>query len=355
MTEVDPLGAIDRSVMISVVIGTYNGERTLAAALDALEQQVTSVSFETIVVSDGSTDATDDIANRPSVRLISLAVNQGHGHTLNVGLAEARGTYMALMDDDCVPLPDWIENLASAWASVDEHVTMIGGLVEPLATDSFNRRYVAYRRPIVHQEIEIDDRAGFGARLRYVLAPPPPKQGRRAVYYTVGANMSVRVDAARLVGGFTERRGAGEEESLARPLRQRFGPDTVQLFPEILMRHDFHPSLSDTLRRSRSYGRTHGRDWLHDRDIPTLAPLPLVAGLGALVVAVVSPAAAVLAFLLSPLVLYRRWIHEWRRGDLESLSFPFVQAAEDIASDVGFAQGLVREARRSRRGVDKDT
>lgn len=337
-------------VLISVVIGSFNGERTLAAALDALEGQLTSVNFETIVVNDASTDRTGDIARRPTVRLIDLEVNQGHGHTLNVGLAAARGRYLALMDDDCVPPPDWIEQLATAWSLVDDSVTMIGGLVVPLATDSFNRRYVAYRRPIVHQESEIDEHAGFVTRLRYVLAPPPPKEGRRAVYYTVGANMSVRVDAARLVGGFTEARGAGEEESLARPLRERYGAATVQLFPEIVMRHDFHPSLQDTLRRSRSYGRTHGRDWLRDRDIPTLAPLPLLAGLVAALVAVVSPVTALFALVLSPFALYRRWFRQWREDGAESLAFPYVQAAEDIASDVGFVQGLVGELRRRRHG-----
>jgi len=336
----------DRTVVLSAVIGTFNGARTLGAALDALETQITEYSYEILVINDASADATAEIAGRPSVRLITLERNQGHGHTLNVGLAEARGQFMAMMDDDCVPPIGWVQELALAWNNVGPEVTMIGGLVEPLETDTFNRRYVAFRRPLTHQEIEIDEDAGVWRRLRYQLSPPERCLNRRPVYFTVGANMSVRVDAVRDAGGFTEARGAGEEVSLARLLRSKFGPDTVQLFPSIVMLHNFHPSLRDTFRRSRSYGRAHGRDWLRNRDIPAFAPLPFCAALVAGAVALVSPTTSLVVLLASPYFLYRRWFR-WLRasGSREALVYPYVQIAEDVVGDVGFAQGLWRELR----------
>ena len=336
--------------MFSVAIGTFNGARTLGVALDALEAQITEFTFEILVVNDASTDSTVEIANRPSVRLINLEVNQGHGHTLNVGLAEARGQFMAMMDDDCVPPRQWIQQLGLAWISVGRDVTMIGGLVEPFETDTFNRRYVAFRRPLSHQEAEISEGAGFWPRLLYQLSPPKMRPDPRPVYFTVGANMSVRVDAAREVGGFTDAPGAGEEESVARLLRSKFGPQTVQLFPDIIMHHNFDSSLRDTFRRSRSYGRTMGRDWVRDRDIPSLAPLLPVATLVAGVVAVVSPVSSLVFLVLSPYVLYRRWFR-WLRssGSREAIFYPYVQAGEDLANNVGFLQGVWRELRMRRR------
>jgi glycosyltransferase involved in cell wall biosynthesis len=336
--------------MFSVVIGTFNGARILSVALDALEAQITEFTYEILVINDASTDSTAEVASRPSVRLINLELNQGHGHTLNVGLAEAHGQFMAMMDDDCVPPPRWIQQLGLAWHSVGPDVTMIGGLVEPFETDTFNRRYVAFRRPLSHQEAEIAESAGFWPRLLHQLSPPRMRPDPRPVYFTVGANMSVRVDAARGAGGFTDARGAGEEESLARPLRSKFGPQTVQLFPNIVMRHNFDPSLRDTFRRSRSYGRTKGRDWVRDRDIPTLAPLLPCATLVAVVVAVVSPVSSVVLLALSPYVLYRRWF-TWLRagGSREAIVYPYVQAGEDLANNVGFVQGVLRELRTRRR------
>ncbi|MHB8379032.1 MAG: glycosyltransferase [Acidimicrobiales bacterium] len=336
--------------MFTVAIGTYNGARTLSMALDALEAQITDFSFEILVINDASTDATVEIASRPSVRLIDLGVNRGHGHTLNVGLAEARGKYMAMMDDDCVPHQRWIQQLGVAWNSVGPDVTMIGGLVEPFETDTFNRRYVAFRRPLRHQEAQVSEDAGLWTRLRYQLSPPDMRPEPRPVYFTVGANMSVRVQSAREVGGFSETPGSGEEESLARPLRSRFGPLTVQLFPGIVMRHNFHPLLRDTFRRSRSYGRASGREWVRDRDIPSIAPLLPCATIVAALVAVVSPLTSLAVLILAPYVLYRRWFR-WLRanGSGEAVVYPYVQAVEDIANNVGFAQGAWRELQMRRR------
>jgi glycosyltransferase involved in cell wall biosynthesis len=337
------------ALMFTVVIGTYNGAQTLGAALDALQDQVSEFTYEILVVNDASTDTTADIANRPGIRLINLERNQGHGHTLNVGLLNALGQYMAMMDDDCVPPRQWIQQLGIAWNSVGPHVTMVGGSVEPVETDTFNRRYVAFRRPLSHQEAEVSEATGFWSRLRYQLSPPKVQSDPHPVYFTVGANMSVRVDAAREAGGFTEAPGAGEEESLARPLRSRFGPDTVQLFPNIVMHHNFDESLRDTFRRSRSYGRAHGRNWVKDRDIPTFSPLPSCATLVAGVIAVLSPFSALVVFVLSPYVLYRRWFG-WSRtsGSREAIVYPYVQACEDIANNAGFVQGVWRELHRRR-------
>jgi len=338
--------------MFSVVIGTFNGARTLADALNALESQVTEFTYEILVVNDASTDATAEIADRPSVRRIDLEVNRGHGHALNVGLAEARGEFMAMLDDDCVPPQNWLQQLGLAWKSVSAEVTMIGGLVEPYETDTFNRRYVAFRRPLRHQEADIDENAGFWARLVYQFSPPKNRPESRPVYFTVGANMSVRVRAAREAGGFTESRGAGEEESLARPLRATFGPNTVQLFPGIVMRHNFHASFRDTLRRSRSYGRASGRAWVKNHTLPSLSPLLPFATLVAAAVAIVSPVSSLVVLVLSPYVLYRRW-YTWMKssGLRVSIVYPYAQATEDFANNLGFVQGVWRELRNHRRDL----
>jgi glycosyltransferase involved in cell wall biosynthesis len=332
-----------------VVIGTFNGARTLGMALDALGAQETEFAFEVLVINDASTDATPKIATRENVRLINLALNRGHGHTLNVGLAEARGEYMAMMDDDCVPPRQWIQELGSAWSSVGPDVTMIGGLVEPFEVDTFNRRYVEFRRPLRHQESDLSETTGFWPRLMYQFFPPKMNLNPRTVFFTVGANMSVRVRAAREVGGFSEVPGSGEEESLARLLRARFGPETVQLFPKIIMHHSFHRSLRDTFRRSHSYGRGSGRQWIKNRGIPSLSPLLPCATLVSAVVALISPISSLALLVLSPYVLYRRWF-AWLRngGSCEAIVYPYVQAGEDLANNLGFVQGAWREFKRKR-------
>ena len=161
--------------------------------------------------------------------------------------------------------------------------------------------------------------------------------------------MSVRVSAARDVGGFRPERGAGEEESISIPLRRVYGEDTVRYFPELVMHHDFRPHFSDSLRRARSYGRSRGREWIHDRDVPSVQPLPAVAITASAVTALLSLPLAVATLAVMPLVLYRKWISYLvanRRAEI--LTFPYSEALEDLSNLLGFGEGAIHGLREAR-------
>ncbi|HEY2395336.1 MAG TPA: glycosyltransferase [Rudaea sp.] len=98
-----------RIPLVSAIMPVYNGERFLAEALDsALAQSLDDL--EIIVVDDGSTDASSPLAAGYAARhpgIIRLIHQNNHGlcHARNTALAQARGTYMALLDCDDVWLP----------------------------------------------------------------------------------------------------------------------------------------------------------------------------------------------------------------------------------------------------------
>ncbi len=97
-----------RTPLVSVILAAYNVEKYLAQCLDSLVYQ-TLDNIEIIAVDDASTDNTRDILMQycemyPNLRVIGIKSNVGLASVRNVGLAEAKGEYIAFIDGD-----DWAD------------------------------------------------------------------------------------------------------------------------------------------------------------------------------------------------------------------------------------------------------
>jgi glycosyltransferase involved in cell wall biosynthesis len=94
--------------LVSVVMPTLNSARHLREAVHSLINQ-DYPRFELIVVDGGSTDGTLDILKSylgdEDLKILELPPDQGIAKALNVGLAEARGEFIARMDADDVSYP----------------------------------------------------------------------------------------------------------------------------------------------------------------------------------------------------------------------------------------------------------
>jgi glycosyltransferase involved in cell wall biosynthesis len=92
---------------VSVVIPTRNRCRRLEVAVrSALAQQ--DVDLEVLIVDDGSTDATERMVTSiadPRIRFLKRAVSGGVSAARNVGIADAKGRWIAFLDDDDVWAP----------------------------------------------------------------------------------------------------------------------------------------------------------------------------------------------------------------------------------------------------------
>jgi glycosyltransferase involved in cell wall biosynthesis len=114
-------------------MSVHNGEAYLAQALDSILSQSFS-SFEFIVIDDASTDDTagilTDYARRESrICLLSTQQNMGLAWSLNRGLKQANGKYIARMDADDISLPLRLEK---QFSFMEEHpgVGVLGTGVE---------------------------------------------------------------------------------------------------------------------------------------------------------------------------------------------------------------------------------
>ena len=101
-------------VDVTVIVPCYNTQRYLDQALTSAEQNM-SCNLEILAINDGSTDDSLDIMKRhavrdPRVRVIDKP-NQGYGATVNRGIDEARGTYVAVLEPDDWALPRSYDDL----------------------------------------------------------------------------------------------------------------------------------------------------------------------------------------------------------------------------------------------------
>jgi O-antigen biosynthesis protein len=125
---------------MSVIVCTFNGQRYIDECLSALDQ-VDYPDYEVIVVDDGSTDATAEIAQRYAVRLIQTE-NRGLSSARNTGLYAATGDIVAYIDDDAYPDREWLKRLARVFMQT-EYVG-VGGPNIPPPGDSLTAECVAH-------------------------------------------------------------------------------------------------------------------------------------------------------------------------------------------------------------------
>jgi glycosyltransferase involved in cell wall biosynthesis len=101
---------MNKKLLVSIIIPTYNGASRIGRCLDALKNQTPARDVEIIVVNDGSTDNTAEVIQTQylSVRLLNQK-NAGPAVARNRGASEATGSIIMFTDDDCEPAPAWMD------------------------------------------------------------------------------------------------------------------------------------------------------------------------------------------------------------------------------------------------------
>jgi len=116
---------------VSVIVPVKDRRDLLGVLLDALAAQ-TYGDFETIVVDDGSTDGSGDLARSRAAGAHGVVVLDGGGNgavaARKIGIGRARGEILAFTDSDCAPLASWLEH---GVAAIDSGADAANGLTRP--------------------------------------------------------------------------------------------------------------------------------------------------------------------------------------------------------------------------------
>jgi GT2 family glycosyltransferase len=178
-------------VDVAVVIPNYNGARWLPAVLDSVAAQ-TLAPAEVLVVDDGSTDGSADLAEGRA-RVLRLGSNGGFARAANAGLAATGAEAIALVNTDVVLAPHWLE-----WA--------VGALGDGVASVATKMADLADSR-ILYSTGDILRRDGVAEqRGRFEVDKGFYDEGGEIFSACAGAALYRRA-ALAAVGGFDERLG----------------------------------------------------------------------------------------------------------------------------------------------------
>jgi glycosyltransferase involved in cell wall biosynthesis len=116
--KVAPCFPLPRTPKVSVVVASYNGATTLRICLQSLTR-LNYPNYELVLVDDGSTDSTQQIAAEfPDVRNIRQ-INLGLSAARNTGITASTGEIVAFTDSDCRADEDWLYYLVNEFCRSD--------------------------------------------------------------------------------------------------------------------------------------------------------------------------------------------------------------------------------------------
>lgn len=215
---------------ISVVICTYNRAELLANALQTLcEQTMDKSCYEVLVVDNNSKDDTRSVAKKFSRRHPNLRYcfeeRQGLSHARNCGWREARGAYVAYIDDECKVPPQWLANARR--------------IIENVSPAVFGGPYYGYHNSSTPRWWKKSYESFEHSKTSRAL-----NDGE----YLRGGNIFIRRGLLKMTGGFDVELGMsgkklayGEEANLQRRIRAIMHASVVYYDPELYIYHLVRP------------------------------------------------------------------------------------------------------------------
>jgi GT2 family glycosyltransferase len=179
---------------LSIIIVNWNTSALLIQCLDSIYQAAPRLTFEIIVVDNGSTDDSVKIIKTyfPSVHIIGNSRNVGFARANNQGLAIAKGRYSLLLNSDTLVLPNALDKLVHY---ADEHLE--AGMVGPKMLNIDGSLQESWAKfPAFWSEI-----TGRTIRNRRPIGDPPHAYD---VDWVSGAGMLVRSKMVDSVGMLDE-------------------------------------------------------------------------------------------------------------------------------------------------------
>jgi len=211
------------SPTISVVIPVHQAAAMLRACLQHLRDG-SEPPFECIVVDDGSTDASAEVARSYGARVLATGARRGPAHARNKGVQAARGNVILFLDADVCPAPDTIARVREAFEKEPDLDALIGSYDDAPSSPGFVSQYKNLMHCFVHQS------------------------GRRAASTFWSGCGAIHRDVFLALGGFDEAYDRPAIEDIELGYRLVGARRKVRLDPHLTVKHLKHWTLTGLIR-----------------------------------------------------------------------------------------------------------
>jgi glycosyltransferase involved in cell wall biosynthesis len=216
---------------VSVVVCVLNAERWLGEQLEALAAQTYDGDWELLLVDNGCTDRSMEIAagwrqRLPRLRVVDARERRSLNHARNAGAAAAAGDFLAYCDADDVVAPTWLAALVAAAPRAD----IVGGTFD---LEALNPPLAQAWRPD-EPPVRLPDDQGF-------------------LPYANGGNCGIWTEVARSVRWDDDFEFGHSETEFC--WRAQLAGHTLAFAPDAVVRLRYRRELRDLVRQYFGYGR----------------------------------------------------------------------------------------------------
>jgi glycosyltransferase involved in cell wall biosynthesis len=220
--------------LLSVVIAALNSASTISHALHSIfSNEFPRESFEVLVVDNGSSDNTVELARKYPVKIYHCA-DRGIGPARNLGAKMAHGDIVCLTDSDCIVGKDWLERMQSFFERNSDE----DGVGGPIFSYPQNQN----RLQKLTGELFVEDQ-GYPRKITRVQFG-----SMNGVIF--GSNCAYKKEALASAGGYSEPGGSNLE------LAWRLVSMKRNLFfdPQIIVHHIFPSNLKSIFEQQFRWG-----------------------------------------------------------------------------------------------------